>query len=152
MKDKGKTREQQVETLEKRVKEKTADLVESEERYRTIFESCREGILILDADFNIQSTNPAAAAMLDYGQPEEMIGIPIVALYKDPKQKKSLVTQLMKKGYIENVELNLKCKDNRDVHMLGSAMIHADEAGRIRYIHMMISDISKRRRAEEKEK
>ncbi|MDR3630451.1 MAG: response regulator [Desulfocapsaceae bacterium] len=64
-----------VDNLEQKVVERTAELAESEKRFRTIIEHTPQGILIADRE-NLQFlyANPAIAMMLGYDSPLELIG------------------------------------------------------------------------------
>lgn len=65
------TRKQDEERLKKLVEEKTAELRESEERYRTLFEYSPDGILIINAKTRTLSyANPAASKLLYYSEEE----------------------------------------------------------------------------------
>ena len=64
-----------VDNLEHKVEERTAELIESEKRFRTIIENTPQGILIADKE-NQQFlyANPSIAKMLGYDNPLELIG------------------------------------------------------------------------------
>ncbi len=59
--------------LENIVETKTAALVESEEKHRTLFETMVEGVVYQDADGGIVSANPAAERLLGLS-PDQMMG------------------------------------------------------------------------------
>ena len=61
------------EELEKRVRERTQSLEESESRFRTIIESISDGILVLDRQGRIIFTNPVAAQMFNRS-PQQLLG------------------------------------------------------------------------------
>jgi diguanylate cyclase (GGDEF)-like protein/PAS domain S-box-containing protein len=56
--------------------------LESEERFRGIFESARDAIVSTDAAGNVVLANHAAQELLDYDE-KEMIGMPAVKLFPD---------------------------------------------------------------------
>ena len=60
----------------KRREEYIAELYESEERYRTLFDSSPFGIAIHDED-TLLFTNTAGAALLGFSDPEEVSGMPL---------------------------------------------------------------------------
>ena len=66
------------------------DLKKSEEKYRTLFESSREAIVTTDPDSRVISVNPAAASMLGYQSPEELIGRSVPEFYFDPDQRRKI--------------------------------------------------------------
>jgi two-component system, cell cycle sensor histidine kinase and response regulator CckA len=56
------------------LRRQTRVLIESEERYRTLFEYAPDGILIADSDSNYIDTNASMCRMLDYGR-DELVGL-----------------------------------------------------------------------------
>jgi len=121
----------------------------SEERYRTLFETTREGIITSGPDGRLLSVNPATAAMLGYESPEELVGMSGVELYSDPEQRKVLFKELMEKGYAEDHELTLARRDGTPVYILGSSTMHRDMEGNILRVEGIFMDITERKQAEE---
>ena len=124
-------------------------LRESEEEYRKIFESTEEAIITTDSDSKILAANPAAAKMLDYDNPSELMGMSSIKLYVDKKQREPLFRKLKDKGHVKNYELTFKKKDGTLVNVLGSATIHRDEKGNLLRVEGMFMDITERKKAEE---
>jgi len=58
------------ENLERLVEERTLELRESEERYRGLYESSKDGIISVDMDGKLMVCNQAFAEMLDYTKEE----------------------------------------------------------------------------------
>jgi PAS domain S-box-containing protein len=83
-------------------------LQESEERFRNLFESSREGIIISGPEGKITRMNSAASTMLGYDSPEELVGIPAVELYQNPKTRETMFKEIKDKGYVENYEMIAK--------------------------------------------
>ncbi len=125
-------------------------LRESEERYRTLFESTQEGVIISGPDGKILSANPSAAAIFGHDSVEEMVGTPGAEFYQDPQQREQVLGELLEKGYIKNpVPRALKKKDGSVTHLMGSATARKDAAGNILRIEGMFTDISKLVQAEQ---
>lgn len=124
-------------------------LKESEERFRTLFESTKEGIIITGPDGRTISANQAVSAMLGYESPEDLVGVHGSEMYYDPKQRDVLFAELMKKGFVNDYEVTFKKKDGTPVFIQGSATIHLDEEGKILRTEGIFRDITERKRAEE---
>ena len=123
-------------------------LRQSEEKYRTIFESTKEGVVISVPGGRILSANPAAAAILGYDSPQDLVGMRGPELYANPGQRKAVQAALLSKGYIEDMELTLRKKDGTPVQVLGSSIIHRDQQGKMVRVESIWMDISERKRAE----
>lgn len=90
-------------------------LKDSETRFRRLFETAQDGILILNADTGqIDVVNPFLMDMLGYSK-EEFLGKKIweVGAFKDVRASKSAFRELQAKEYIRYDDLPLKRKDGQ---------------------------------------
>jgi len=124
-------------------------LRESEEKYRTLFESSGEGIIVTGPDGRLLSVNPAVVEMLGYKKKEEIVGLPSIEVYMNPEQRSELFKQLDKHGFVQDYELTLKKKDGTPVYILGSATIYKDRQGNLLRTEGIFTDITERKKAEE---
>ncbi len=86
-----------------------ARLKESEEKFRNLFESAPEGIVITTWDGEILTFNNAFMRIFRFRDAATLKGSLITRLYLNPgKDRPALLTQLQAKGWLENVELDLK--------------------------------------------
>jgi PAS domain S-box-containing protein len=162
MKDQKKTKEQlvqelaelrqriaELEVLEVEHKRAEEALRESEERYRSLFESTREGIIVSGPDGRISSVNPATVAILGYKNREEVVGRPAAEFYADPEERKAVFEELMEKGYVTDVEVAVKKRDGTQAYVSASFAIHKDKEGNLLRAEAVFRDITDRRRAEQ---
>ena len=92
-------------------------LKESEIRYRRLFESAKDGILILNATTGqITDVNPFLINLLGYSH-EEMLGKKLweIGLFKDAEVNREAFKELQEKKYIRYEELPLQTK--KGVHV-----------------------------------
>jgi formate hydrogenlyase transcriptional activator len=90
-------------------------LKSSEKRYRRLFETAQDGILILDAETGqISDVNPFLAEMLGYAH-EDFLGKKLweIGVFKDIEASKSAFLELQGKGYVRYNDLPLETKDGR---------------------------------------
>lgn len=120
----------------------------SEEKYRSIFESSLEGIVISDLKGKILEVNTATLDIFGY-EMEEMIGKSAVLGYAYPEQRESMFQKLMKNGFVRNQELVFKHKDGAIVNILGSAILLRDKNENVDRVFSIFSDITKRKKNEE---
>jgi PAS domain S-box-containing protein len=87
----------------------------SETRYRRLFETARDGILILDAGTGqIADVNPSLAEMLGYSH-EDFLGKKLweIGAFEDVEASKAAFGELQAKGYVRYEDLPLRTKDER---------------------------------------
>lgn len=118
----------------------------SEIRYRRLFESAKDGILILNADTaKITDANPFIGELLDYSL-SELMGKELweIGLFKDIEANKVAVQELQEKHYIRYEDLPLKTKTGRliDVEFVSNVYIEGQQP----VIQCNIRDITDRKR------
>jgi PAS domain S-box-containing protein len=121
----------------------------SETRYRRLFETAQDAILILDADSGrIVDVNPFLINMLGYSF-EEFVGKELweIGLFRDIAASKKSFIELRDKGYIRYEDLPLETRDGRRVNV--EFISNTYLAGGRKVIQCNIRDITERRRAEE---
>jgi PAS domain S-box-containing protein len=121
----------------------------SENRYRRLFESARDGILILEADTGrIIDVNPFMIEMLGYSR-KEFLGKQLweIGLFKDIVPNKIAFKRLQKEKYIRYEHLPLKTKDGRSKVVEFVSNVYLDN-GKV-VIQCNIRDITERKHAEE---
>lgn len=130
-------------------RESSPDLVaeESELRYRRLFETAQDGILILDADTGkIIDVNPFLLDLLDYPF-EGMIGLQLwqLGLFEDIAANQAAFIKLQEKEYIryENLPLRTKSGERIPVEFVSNVYF----VGSNKVIQCNIRDISERSKA-----
>ncbi|RPI01810.1 MAG: PAS domain S-box protein [Ignavibacteriae bacterium] len=124
-------------------------LRESEERYRRLFETAQDGILLLDAESGAMTdANPFLTKMLGYDR-EELIGRRLweVSAFKDWEASMSAFEELQRKGYIryENLPLETKDGQSRQVEFVSNVYLVNGK----KVIQCNIRDITRRKWLEE---
>ncbi len=125
---------------------RTADALEdSELRYRRLFETAQDGILILDADTGqITDVNPYLADMLGYTH-TEMLGKALweIGPFKDVAESQAAFRQLQDLEYIRyaNLPLETKTEQKRQVEFVSNLYMVAGK----RVIQCNVRDITDRK-------
>src|SRR5688572_426279 len=124
-------------------------LAASEERYRRLFETAQDAILILDAEGTpgkIMDANPFVIDLLGYSL-DELIGKELweIGLFSDKKASKAAMEELQAKGYIRYEDMPLETKQGKriDVEFVSNAYMVGDE----KVIQCNIRDITERAEA-----
>ncbi|MBI5354071.1 MAG: PAS domain S-box protein [Chloroflexi bacterium] len=123
-------------------------LQESETRYRRLFETAQDGVLILDAETGmIEDVNPYLIKMLGYSR-EEFIQRKLweVGAFKDIEASKEAFEALQKNEYIRYEDLPLKAIDGRLMQVEFVSNVYLVGAKKV--IQCNIRDITERKQAE----
>ncbi|MCB2160728.1 sensor domain-containing diguanylate cyclase [bacterium] len=122
-----------------------ASLTESELRYRRLFESAQDGILILDAETGaITDVNPYLIKLLGFTR-QEFINKKLweVGAFKDVKASKDAFHSLQKNEYIRYKDLPLRAKHGRLIQVEFVSNVYLE--GNKRVIQCNIRDITNRK-------
>jgi len=135
--------------LARETAETTEALRASEVRYRRLFESAKDGILILDAETGmVVDVNPFLVELLGYSR-EAFLGKKIweLGFLKDIIANQDSFTELQQKGYVRYEDKPLKASDGRriDVEFVSNVYL----ANHHRVIQCNVRNITERKRAEE---
>jgi PAS domain S-box-containing protein len=123
-------------------------LHDSEIRYRRLFETAQDGILIIDAATEeIIDANPFITRMLGYTL-EELRGKRLweIGLFKDITASKAAFSSLQESGYIRYEDLPLETKNGQRMEVEFVSNLYPIDHTRV--IQCNIRDISDRKRAE----
>jgi len=133
-------------SLRRQVARKTAELRESEERYRSFFENSMDAILLTSVDGGILSANAAACLMFACSE-EELIGLGSKGLVDpgDPRLPR-LLAERERHGKAQG-EVTLIRKDGSRFDGEVTSVLFGDELGQ-KKTSMIIRDISERKRIE----
>lgn len=120
----------------------------SESRYRRLFETAQDGILLLNADSaQIEDVNPYLINMLGYSH-AEFLGKKLweVGSFADRVESKQMFAELQAKGYVRYEDLPLKTKAGAEIDVEFVSNTYDCEG--IKIIQCNIRDITERKAAE----
>ncbi len=130
-------------------KQSEESLVASEVRYRRLFESAKDGILILDAETAmIVDVNPFLTDLLGFTAEEILMKtIWDIGFLKDILDNKDKFLELQQQKYVRYEDLPLETKDGRKINIEFISNVY--EVNGKEVIQCNIRDISDRKQAEE---
>jgi len=124
-------------------------LQDSETRFRRLFETAQDGILLLDAGTgHITEVNPFLIDMLGYSR-DEFLGRKLweIGAVRDVETSQAAFRELQEKGYIRYENLPLQTKDDRRIHVEFVSNVYRVDNTTV--IQCNIRDITKRKLAED---
>ncbi|MBW1954780.1 MAG: PAS domain S-box protein [Deltaproteobacteria bacterium] len=126
------------------------EIVTRERKYRRIFEGSHDMIYTTNLPGDILDVNPAGVDMLGYRSREELIRIGTAErLYADPKDRKSFLGQILRKGFVKDYEVDFRKKDGTPIHVLISSRKYENPATADIEFEGIIKDITHRKQTEE---
>src|SRR5208283_1665675 len=125
-------------------------LKSSEMRYRRLFESAQDGILILNADTGqIDDVNPFLTDLLGYTR-EQLLGNKLweIGPFKDTKASKAEFRELQREAYVRYEDLPLETSDGQSINVEFVSNLYQVNGDKV--IQCNIRNITKRKLAEGK--
>ncbi len=95
------------------------EVVESEKRFRDIFEKSTDIIFLLDENLNLTNFNPALSQVLYY-EPEEIKNKPVSTLFADQESADLFIAKIKGEEKVSNHEVVLQSKNGEPVTFLAS--------------------------------
>ncbi|MEW6652970.1 MAG: PAS domain-containing sensor histidine kinase [Bacteroidota bacterium] len=125
-------------------------IIESEERFRRIYEDSPIGIYRSTPKGEILIANPALVKMLGYSTLEELKKLDIdKEFYAADTTRKDFLGELEMKGRLTGNEYSLRKKGGEIIHIRENARVVKDSSGNTLYYEGTIEDISDRKIAEQ---
>jgi len=119
-------------------------LMESEEKYRSMFENVQDVFYQIDLDGIIQDISPSVKRLSDYNR-DELIGTKVADFYYFKEERELFLKEIMAKGVIRDYELTMKTK-NGDIRFTSvSASLIRDAQGKPTHIDGALRDITERK-------
>ncbi len=134
------------ELSQRKLAEKTLRLSEAE--FFSIFDSIQVGFYRTDGHGGVSMANPVAVRMMGYDDPEEVIGISMIDLYKNPEDRQVLLEKIFTEGRVSAYEVEMRKKGGHIISVLVNAHVRHNEVGEFIGIQGTVVDISHRKQEE----
>ncbi len=133
-------------------KQAEAAMLQAEQKYRSIFENAVVGIFQASLQGRPLSVNRALARMHGYDSPEELLEAVSNAeqLFVDPSRMAELHRAAVNGEGVQNVEVEIYCKDHSRKWILVNLRAERDKGGNILFVNGTTEDITARKVAEER--
>lgn len=124
-------------------------LIESEEKYRQIFEGIAEGIYRSTRDGKLLYANPSLIKMLGYETVDDIQSINLDSkIYLDHKAREKFIQQIESDGFVQGFEAELLSKDGSIITVSENARLVRDGQGSPLYYEGTLEDITQRKEIE----
>lgn len=123
-------------------------LQESEEKFRSFFETSKDVIFIVTIDGKFSDINSAAEKLFGYTG-EELMEIDITDLYVDKRMVNVGMKLLRDKSFFQDLEVSFKKKDGTIINCLVTTTLRKEKDGNIIGYQGIIRDITDKKRLEE---
>jgi PAS domain S-box-containing protein len=122
--------------------------LESEERYRQLFDEAPAGHFVCRADGILTASNEAFARMLGFDSPGATIGVSCESLYVDRADRDAWLEFLKHGTPLENRKTTLKAVDGRRIPVVKTAVARLDALSKVTEIQGFLIDRTEPERAE----
>jgi PAS domain S-box-containing protein len=131
-----------------RAKQRSGDEVVAARRFTdNIIQSMFDVLIVTDPELQIVAVNRAACALLEYTE-LELVGKPVVELFKDESYGLTPVKEILQRNATRDSEMTYKTRSGRLVSALVSASTMRDNSGRPLAIITVGKDITARKQIE----
>jgi len=136
--------------LEGLITERLRHLEKSEERYRTIFERSRDGIILTDSNGKIIEVNQAGVEILGCKRKEKLLALKSVEeFFEDHQDLYHFKKKISGEGFVTEFETRLVGKKGSAFDALITSNVILDVIEQITGYVLIIRDITKRKRAQQ---
>jgi len=134
--------------LEATISQRTADLQDSEKRYRTLFQESLDAILIVDANYRIVDVNPAFLNLFGFSREDTRMLNPR-ELFVDPADAARFHHEILRQGFVGDRVWKIRTKDGSERECVFTASPRRETDGRFIGYQSIVHDVTDRKRAEE---
>jgi PAS domain S-box-containing protein len=126
------------------------ELRDSERRYRKLFESNRDAIIICSRDNRLIDINPAGCHLFSFKDKAEALSIETCyQLFWDGIEAKAFIETIRRDGYVEKLELPMVDRNGNKLIVMISASARSDDAGCFDGIDAWLHDVTGKREMEQ---
>ncbi len=125
------------------------ELLQSETKYRSLFENSVNGIFQTTPEGRYLSVNPALARILGHDSPDDVMALNAFKIYDDPDDRLQLLEHLRRDGAVTGFETRLLRRDGSAIWVSINARAVRNEDGSLSVMEGSCADNSARKRAEE---
>ncbi len=125
------------------------NLKSSETKYRQLFETSQEVILIFDRDERLMDINQAGILLFGFIDLDEARSIEwVYQLFWDPRDARPFIQEVKDEGFVRNLEISMVDRHGRKMMVMISATARYDKTGHFDGLNAVLHDITEQRHLE----
>jgi len=133
--------------LEETLSERSAQLAESQRRYKRIFERSKDVIIVSTPTGQLIEINSAGLELYGYDSTDEMMSLDLrTALWANPADRDEYVAQLREFGFVKDFEAEHLRKDGTVISANGTTSIVTNDEGELIELLTILRDVSEHKR------
>ena len=134
-----------------KIKQAEEALKSSEAKFRSLFENVRDGVYQSTPEGKFLTVNPAFVRMFGYDSVDAVLQTSIDRdLYADPADRERFREALKEQGEVRGLEVRLKKKNGDEIIVLENSYAVRSDNGALLYFEGTVTDITSRKKAEER--
>jgi len=134
--------------LEKRVKERTAELLKASLYSRSLIEASLDPLVTISAEEKVMDVNRATELVTGVTR-DQLIGSDFSDYFTEPEKAREGYKQVFSEGSVRDYPLAIRHTSGRVTEVLYNATTYKNEAGQIEGVFAAARDITERKRVEE---
>lgn len=138
--------------MQEQLREVTAELAQSKEKYRAIFQNAAEGMFRCDASGAFLDVNPAMARLFGHDSPREFCAAHNALAangYARPRDRRALHAALLRQGEVKDLLIRLRRRDGVDFWAEICAKRFTDKQTGAVVVEGLVADVTERKRQED---
>ncbi|VAW36240.1 hypothetical protein MNBD_DELTA02-9 [hydrothermal vent metagenome] len=119
------------------------ELIESELRYRTLFEELKDAVFVRSSEGRFLDINPAGVELFGYASRQEMMALDFATdIYVNPENLSSFEDGIDKMGFVRDFEAVMKRKDGSEITTNVTATAIRDGSGHVTGYRAVLRDMT----------
>ena len=121
----------------------------NEKKYRSFFETARDGAFVISIDGDILDCNDGLIRLFGFKSKKELLNINARNVYGNNVDESAIIQKIVDKGFVTNMPVTFRKQDGTLFETLMSCAVIRKENDKM-VVHGTITDITERKKAEEK--